>query len=156
MSAAGSIVDVIGNTPAVWLDRMVTARGLSGRILAKLDFLNPGFSKKDRAARGIIEAAIADGSLAPGQMVIELTSGNMGTGLAIVCTARASVCRRHVAGQLARARPDDDDVGRRGGAGGSGLRRTRRGSVGRRSGIGRTGVFRPLFGTDQGLNATRP
>ena len=88
MSAAGSIVDVIGHTPAVWLDRMVAARGLSGRILAKLDYLNPGFSKKDRAARGIIDAAIADGSLAPGQMVVELTSGNMGTGLAIVCAAR--------------------------------------------------------------------
>jgi cysteine synthase len=88
MSAAGSIVDVIGRTPAVWLDRMVAARGLSGRILAKLDYLNPGFSKKDRAARGIIDAAIADGSLAPGQMVVELTSGNMGTGLAIVCAAR--------------------------------------------------------------------
>ncbi|SFT33623.1 PLP-dependent cysteine synthase family protein [Sedimentitalea nanhaiensis] len=83
--AGASIVDVIGRTPAIWLDRMVEARGLEGRILAKLDYLNPGFSKKDRAARGIIEAARADGSLTPGQVVVELTSGNMGTGLAIVC-----------------------------------------------------------------------
>ena len=83
--AAGSVLDVIGRTPAVWLDRMVAARGLDGRILAKLDYLNPGFSKKDRAALGIIEAAEADGSLRPGQTVVELTSGNMGTGLAIVC-----------------------------------------------------------------------
>ena len=83
--AANSLMDVIGGTPAVWLDRMVAARGLEGRILAKLDYLNPGFSKKDRAARGIIEAAEADGELAPGQTVVELTSGNMGTGLAIVC-----------------------------------------------------------------------
>ncbi|MBJ6372102.1 PLP-dependent cysteine synthase family protein [Sedimentitalea arenosa] len=82
-----SIVEAIGRTPAVWLDRMVAARGLDGRILAKLDYLNPGSSKKDRAARGIIEAARADGSLAPGQTVVELTSGNMGTGLAIVCGA---------------------------------------------------------------------
>lgn len=83
--AAGSVLEVIGRTPAVWLDRMVAARGLEGRILAKLDYLNPGFSKKDRAALGIIEAAEADGSLRPGQTVVELTSGNMGTGLAIVC-----------------------------------------------------------------------
>ncbi len=83
--ARQSIVDVIGGTPSVWLDRMVAARGLEGRILAKLDYLNPGFSKKDRAAKGILEAARADGSLAPGQTVVELTSGNMGTGLAIVC-----------------------------------------------------------------------
>ena len=83
--AAASIIEVIGRTPSVWLDRMVAARGLEGRILAKLDYLNPGFSKKDRAARGIVEAARADGSLAPGQTVVELTSGNMGTGLAIVC-----------------------------------------------------------------------
>lgn len=86
MSASDSIIGAIGRTPSVWLDRMVEARGLEGRILAKLDYLNPGFSKKDRAARGIIEAARADGSLAPGQTVVELTSGNMGTGLAIVCT----------------------------------------------------------------------
>lgn len=86
--AANSIVDVIGRTPAVWLDRVVAARGLEGRILAKLDYLNPGFSKKDRAALGIIEAAEAVGVLAPGQVVVELTSGNMGTGLAIVCAAK--------------------------------------------------------------------
>lgn len=85
MVAHNSIVDVIGGTPSVWLDRMVQARGLQGRILAKLDYMNPGFSKKDRAAKGIIEAAEAEGNLAPGQTVVELTSGNMGTGLAIVC-----------------------------------------------------------------------
>jgi cysteine synthase A len=86
MGAGNSIIDAIGRTPAVWLDRMVESRGLEGRLLAKLDHLNPGFSKKDRAARGIIEAARADGTLQPGQTVVELTSGNMGTGLAIVCT----------------------------------------------------------------------
>lgn len=83
--AANSIIDVIGRTPSVWLDRMVANRGLSGRILAKLDYLNPGFSKKDRAAKSIIEAAEAAGQLHAGQTVVELTSGNMGTGLAIVC-----------------------------------------------------------------------
>ncbi|TCL01419.1 cysteine synthase A [Shimia isoporae] len=83
--AAGSLLEVIGRTPSVWLDRMIAARGLEGRILAKLDYLNPGFSKKDRAAKGIIEMAEASGDLRPGQTVVELTSGNMGTGLAIVC-----------------------------------------------------------------------
>ncbi|KPA20361.1 Cysteine synthase [Shimia sp. SK013] len=83
--AAESLLDVIGDTPSVWLDRLVAARGLEGRILAKLDYLNPGFSKKDRAAKGIIEMAEASGDLRPGQTVVELTSGNMGTGLAIVC-----------------------------------------------------------------------
>ena len=85
MAAKDSLIDAIGQTPSVWLDRMVAKRGLDGRILAKLDYLNPGFSKKDRAALGIIDAALADGSLRPGQTVVELTSGNMGTGLAIVC-----------------------------------------------------------------------
>lgn len=85
--AASSILETIGNTPSVWLDRLVAKHGRSGRILAKLDYLNPGFSKKDRAAKGIILSARADGSLTPGQTVVELTSGNMGTGLAIVCTA---------------------------------------------------------------------
>ncbi|QBF29787.1 PLP-dependent cysteine synthase family protein [Thalassococcus sp. S3] len=88
MTAAASIVDVIGGTPSVWLDRLVAEEGVEGRILAKLDYLNPGLSKKDRAARGILDAAAADGSLMPGQTVVELTSGNMGTGLAIVCAVR--------------------------------------------------------------------
>ena len=88
MNGHDSILGVIGHTPSVWLDRMVAARGLKGRILAKLDYLNPGFSKKDRAALGIIQAATTNGTLAPGQTVVELTSGNMGTGLAIVCAQK--------------------------------------------------------------------
>jgi cysteine synthase A len=61
---------------------------LDGEILAKLEYLNPGFSKKDRAAAQIIAEAEAAGELSPGQAVLELTSGNMGTGLAIVCAVR--------------------------------------------------------------------
>jgi cysteine synthase len=78
-----SAIDAIGDTPLVELSRLTA--GLEGRILAKLDYLNPGFSKKDRIARQIIEDAEADGRLKPGQTVVELTSGNTGTGLAIVC-----------------------------------------------------------------------
>ncbi|WP_170606667.1 PLP-dependent cysteine synthase family protein [Ruegeria arenilitoris] len=80
-----SILEAIGNTPLVKLDRLTKHYGCDGTILAKLDHLNPGFSKKDRAAFGVIEAAERDEALAPGQTVVELTSGNMGTGLAIVC-----------------------------------------------------------------------
>jgi cysteine synthase A len=80
---APSIAAAIGNTPIVELSR-ITA-DLDGRILMKLEYLNPGLSKKDRAARKIIEQAERDGTLRPGQPVIEMTSGNMGTGLAIVC-----------------------------------------------------------------------
>ena len=78
-----SVVEAIGETPLVELSRLT--RGLDGRILAKLEYLNPGFSKKDRIARQIIEDAEAQGALRPGQTVVELTSGNTGTGLAIVC-----------------------------------------------------------------------
>ncbi len=91
MSAAqpfASVLGAIGATPLVQLDRITANRGLSGTILAKLDYLNPGFSKKDRAALGIIEEAEQSGALTPGQTVVELTSGNMGTGLAIVCGVR--------------------------------------------------------------------
>jgi cysteine synthase A len=78
-----SVIDAIGATPVVELGRL--CRELEGRILAKLEYLNPGFSKKDRIARQIIEDAEAEGRLMPGQTVVELTSGNTGTGLAIVC-----------------------------------------------------------------------
>ncbi len=81
-----SAIEAIGDTPLVELSRFT--RGVRGRILAKLEHLNPGFSKKDRIARQIIEDAEADGSLRPGQTVVELTSGNTGTGLAIVCRVK--------------------------------------------------------------------
>jgi len=82
-SVLGSVVEAIGETPLVALARL--GRGLEGTILAKLEYLNPGFSKKDRIARQIIQDAETDGRLRPGQTVVELTSGNTGTGLAIVC-----------------------------------------------------------------------
>ncbi|MEO0747472.1 MAG: cysteine synthase family protein [Pseudomonadota bacterium] len=80
-----SVIDTIGNTPLVELSRVREELMLDGRILAKLDYMLPGYSKKDRAARAIIEGARETGELAFGQTVVELTSGNMGTGLAIVC-----------------------------------------------------------------------
>ena len=81
-----SAIEAIGNTPLVDLARIT--RNIDGRILAKLEYLNPGFSKKDRIARQIIADAETSGELAAGQTVVELTSGNTGTGLAIVCGIR--------------------------------------------------------------------
>ncbi|WP_371224907.1 PLP-dependent cysteine synthase family protein [Roseovarius sp. 2305UL8-3] len=80
-----SIIEAVGDTPLVELSRIRDALKLDGRLLAKCDYLMPGFSKKDRAARQTVERARASGELKAGQTVVELTSGNMGTGLAIVC-----------------------------------------------------------------------
>ena len=85
-SVLQSAIDAIGDTPLVELGRLT--RGMNGRILAKLEYLNPGFSKKDRIALQMIEEAEAQGHLRPGQTVVELTSGNTGTGLAIVCAVK--------------------------------------------------------------------
>jgi cysteine synthase A len=81
-----SVLGAIGNTPLVELSRIT--RGLEGRILGKLEYLNPGFSKKDRIALQMIEEAEEHGELQPGQTVVELTSGNTGTGLSIVCAVK--------------------------------------------------------------------
>lgn len=78
-----SAAEAVGNTPVVEMSRIT--RGMPGALFAKLEYLNPGFSKKDRIARQIIEDAEQDGRLTPGQTVVELTSGNTGTGLSIVC-----------------------------------------------------------------------
>ncbi|KAF5505036.1 Cysteine synthase [Colletotrichum siamense] len=83
-----SAADAIGCTPLVRLDRITSSLGLDGTIVAKLDYLNPGGSKKDRVAFGIIEEAERLGTLKPGQAVVELTSGNTGTGLSIVCAIK--------------------------------------------------------------------
>jgi len=83
-----SVVEAIGETPLVDLERLVRAHGLTGHIYAKLEYLNPGYSKKDRIALQIIEEAERSGALKPGQTVVELTSGNTGTGLAIVCAVK--------------------------------------------------------------------
>jgi cysteine synthase A len=81
-----SVLGAIGNTPLVELSRLT--REIEGRILAKLEYLNPGLSKKDRIALQMIEEAEAEGKLKPGQTVVELTSGNTGTGLSIVCAVK--------------------------------------------------------------------
>lgn len=80
-----NVTAAIGSTPLVDLSRLTHHYQVKGRILAKLEYLNPGFSKKDRIAQHMIQDALASKRLKPGQPVVELTSGNTGTGLAIVC-----------------------------------------------------------------------
>jgi cysteine synthase A len=84
---ASSILETIGNTPLVDARRSVESLGLTGRVLVKLEYCNPGGSKKDRVGLEIVRQAKADGTLRNGQTVVELTSGNTGTGLALVCRA---------------------------------------------------------------------
>ncbi len=83
-----NIYEAIGETPLLHLRRIAEYYGVEGNIYAKLEYLNPGYSKKDRPALQIIEEAEASGELKPGQTVIELTSGNTGTGLSLVCRAK--------------------------------------------------------------------
>jgi cysteine synthase A len=83
---ADSILQLIGNTPLLRLKRYSPAAGAS--ICAKLEFLNPGGSVKDRAALGMIEAAEASGALRPGATIIEPTAGNTGVGLALIGISR--------------------------------------------------------------------
>lgn len=82
------IYEVIGGTPMLCLNRITKHYSVKGNISAKLEYLNPGFSKKDRPALQMIEDAEASGELKQGQTVIELTSGNTGIGLAIVCQSK--------------------------------------------------------------------
>jgi cystathionine beta-synthase len=85
-----SVVDLIGNTPLVRL-QSVTA-GLSATVLAKVEYLNPGGSVKDRIAVRMIDDAEASGALQPGGTIVEPTSGNTGIGLAIVAQQRGYSC----------------------------------------------------------------
>jgi cysteine synthase len=84
MDIRNSAVDLIGQTPLLRLARIA---GNRGALLAKAEFVQPGGSVKDRAALAAIKAAHAGGQLMPGQTVVEMTSGNMGAGLAVVCAA---------------------------------------------------------------------
>ena len=79
---------LIGKTPLLELARTEEKEALQARILAKLEYLNPAGSVKDRIARAMIDDAEARGALKPGSVIIEPTSGNTGIGLASVAAAR--------------------------------------------------------------------
>jgi len=88
MALYQSVEQLMGNTPLLELRNYSTAHGLKARLLAKLEFLNPGGSAKDRVGRAMLDDAEVRGLLKPGSVIIEPTSGNTGIGLACVAAAR--------------------------------------------------------------------
>ncbi|MGQ0519739.1 MAG: cystathionine beta-synthase [Actinomycetota bacterium] len=90
LDAAPSLLELIGRTPLVRLDRV--GRDVDCHLLAKLEFLNPGGSVKDRPALAMVEEAERSGRLRPGGTIVEPTSGNTGVGLAIVAARRRYRC----------------------------------------------------------------
>jgi cystathionine beta-synthase len=85
-----TLLELVGRTPLVRLQQIVPAGAAT--VLAKLEFLNPGGSIKDRIAIAMIDAAEREGQLKPGGTIVEPTSGNTGTGLAIVAALRGYRC----------------------------------------------------------------
>jgi len=85
MQFSNGIVEAIGNTPLIKLERVSAATGCT--ILGKAEFMNPGQSVKDRAALFIIQDAVKKGTLKPGGVIVEGTAGNTGIGLALVGNA---------------------------------------------------------------------
>lgn len=83
-----SLTELIGNTPLLELTNIEKEQGLKSRLVVKIEYFNPGGSVKDRVALAMIEAAEADGSLKPGGLIIEPTSGNTGIGLAWVASVK--------------------------------------------------------------------
>lgn len=83
-----SVEQLVGNTPLLRLSRLAAGMGWKGDVLAKLEYLNPAGSAKDRLALSLIDDAEARGVLQPGGAIIEPTSGNTGIGLAMVAAAR--------------------------------------------------------------------
>ncbi len=90
MRYAQSVVDLVGNTPLVKLGRL--ADGVPPLVLAKVEYVNPGGSVKDRIALNMITAAEKSGALQPGGTIVEPTSGNTGVGLALVAQQRGYRC----------------------------------------------------------------
>ena len=90
MTVYDSMIDTIGNTPMVRLNKL--ARDIPGQVLAKVEYFNPGNSMKDRMAIKMIEEAERSGELKPGGTIVEGTSGNTGMGLALGAIAKGYKC----------------------------------------------------------------
>ena len=127
---------LIGKTPLLELTHIEKKLGLKAKILAKLEYLNPAGSVKDRVAKAMIDDAEEKGLLKPGSVIIEPTSGNTGIGLAAVAAARGY--------RIIIVMPDTMSVERRG----AGAVRGRQGHEGRhrqgrRAGSGNSGQLHP-------------
>ena len=90
MVVADDLMELVGNTPLLRLGRI--GRDVKPQIIAKLEYMNPGGSVKDRIALGMVEAAEREGKLKPGGTIVEPTSGNTGVGLAIVAARKGYKC----------------------------------------------------------------
>src|SRR5207237_5508190 len=90
VNICNSVLDLIGNTPLVRINRVVPPGAAT--VLAKLEARNPGGSVKDRIALAMIEQAEAEGKLKPGATIVEPTSGNTGIGLAIAAAQKGYRC----------------------------------------------------------------
>ena len=92
MKYAEHIADLVGNTPLVKLNNVTRDAGVTCTVLAKVEYMNPGGSVKDRIALRMVEAAEASGELRPGGTIVEPTSGNTGVGLALVAQRKGYKC----------------------------------------------------------------
>lgn len=90
MKYAETVLDLVGNTPLVKLNKVTD--GIAATVLAKIEYVNPGGSSKDRIAQRIVDAAEREGKLKPGGTIVEPTSGNTGIGLALVAQQRGYRC----------------------------------------------------------------
>ena len=91
MTYSETVLDLIGNTPLVRLNRLVDETAMA-RVLVKMEHLNPAGSVKDRMALNMIRRAEEDGLIGPGSTIVESTSGNTGLGLAMACAVRGYRC----------------------------------------------------------------
>ncbi len=105
MQVHGSILELIGNTPIIRLNKV--SKGLKATLLAKMESLNPGGSVKDRVGIAMLEDAEKRGVLRPGATIIEPTSGNTGMGLALAAVVLGLVVRG-LATSLADVRRERD------------------------------------------------
>ncbi len=104
MEYANNILETIGNTPLVKLNKIVA--GVEALVLAKMETFNPGHSAKDRMALKMIEDAEADGRLKPGGTIIEGTSGNTGMGLALAAIIKGYHCIFVIADKQSKEKVD--------------------------------------------------